>query len=44
MNAFTYTANPTRVVFGTGLLATLAEEIERLDARRALGKRPAKSP
>ncbi len=36
MNAFTYTANPSRVVFGSGSLATLAEEIGRLGARRAL--------
>jgi maleylacetate reductase len=33
---FTHTALPGRVVFGTGSLAKLSEEIERLGARRAL--------
>ncbi|HZR02767.1 MAG TPA: maleylacetate reductase [Burkholderiales bacterium] len=36
MRAFTYTALPTRVVFGAGALDKLGEEIERLGARRAL--------
>lgn len=36
MKAFTYQATATRVVFGTGRLDALAEEIERLGARRAL--------
>lgn len=36
MKSFTYQATPTRVVFGVGSLATLADEIERLGARRAL--------
>jgi maleylacetate reductase len=33
---FTHTALPGRVVFGTGSLAKLSEEIERFGARRAL--------
>jgi maleylacetate reductase len=36
VRAFTHTALPGRVVFGTGSLAKLSEEIERLGARRAL--------
>ena len=36
MKAFTYTALPTRVVFGAGALEKLGEEIERLGAQRAL--------
>lgn len=36
MKAFTYQPTPTRVVFGAGSLAGLADEIERLGARRAL--------
>ena len=36
MNSFTYTANPTRVVFGAGALQHLAREIDALGARRAL--------
>lgn len=36
MDAFIYHATPTRVVFGTGSLDRLGEEIERLGARRAL--------
>jgi maleylacetate reductase len=36
MKAFTYQAAPTRVVFGAGALRSLAEEIDRLGARRAL--------
>jgi maleylacetate reductase len=36
MKAFTYVAQPSRVVFGPGTLARLGEEIERLGARRAL--------
>ena len=36
MKSFTYTANPTRVVFGTGALQHLAREIDALGARRAL--------
>lgn len=36
MNAFVYQSLPTRVVFGWGKLSTLAEEIERLGAKRAL--------
>jgi alcohol dehydrogenase class IV len=36
MNAFTFQANPSRVVFGVGALQQLATEIERLGARRAL--------
>lgn len=34
--AFTYQANPTRVVFGAGALQQLPAEIERLGASRAL--------
>jgi alcohol dehydrogenase class IV len=36
MRGFTYTANPTRVVFGAGALQQLAREIDALGARRAL--------
>jgi maleylacetate reductase len=36
VRAFTHNALPGRVVFGTGSLAKLSEEIERLGARRAL--------
>jgi alcohol dehydrogenase class IV len=36
MHAFTYTANPARVVFGFGALARLAEEVRHLGATRAL--------
>jgi alcohol dehydrogenase class IV len=36
MNPFIYQSLPTRVVFGWGKLSALAEEIERLGARRAL--------
>jgi maleylacetate reductase len=33
---FTYVAQPARVIFGAGALASLSSEIERLGARRAL--------
>lgn len=36
MKTFTYQAAPTRVVFGAGALGSLAAEIDRLGARRAL--------
>jgi alcohol dehydrogenase class IV len=36
MNSFTYTANPSRVVFGAGALQHLAREIDALGAKRAL--------
>lgn len=36
MDAFTYTANAGRIVFGAGALARLPEEVERLGAERAL--------
>ncbi|WP_406227068.1 maleylacetate reductase [Pseudomonas siliginis] len=36
MNSFVYQSLPTRVVFGAGKLSTLAEEIDRLGAKRAL--------
>ncbi|HSV58494.1 MAG TPA: maleylacetate reductase [Variovorax sp.] len=36
MRAFTYVAQPARVVFGAGSLAQLAHEIDLLGARRAL--------
>ena len=36
MKAFTYTANPSRVIFGPGSLAHLPAEIERLGCTRAL--------
>lgn len=33
---FTYSANPSRILFGSGTLALLGEEIERLGRRQAL--------
>ena len=36
MQAFVYTANPARVVFGAGTLATLPEEVDRLGVSRVL--------
>ena len=36
MRSFTYTGLPSRVVFGSGALAALPQEIERLGCRRAL--------
>jgi maleylacetate reductase len=36
MHAFTYQATPTRVVFGAGALERVAEELDRLGAKRAL--------
>jgi alcohol dehydrogenase class IV len=36
MKAFTYEALPGRVVFGAGTLKTLPEEVDRLQAKRAL--------
>ena len=36
MRAFTYEALPGRVIFGTGVISQLAEEIERLQKKRAL--------
>jgi maleylacetate reductase len=36
MRSFTYTGLPSRVVFGSGTLATLPQEMERLGCRRAL--------
>ncbi|GAP36188.1 maleylacetate reductase [Piscinibacter sakaiensis] len=36
MEAFVYTAQPARVVFGAGALQHLGAEVERLGARRAL--------
>lgn len=36
MDGFTYTANPGRVIFGSGTLTRLADEIERLGMERAL--------
>jgi maleylacetate reductase len=36
MKAFTYTSHPQRVVFGAGMLARLASEIDLLGATRAL--------
>ncbi|HBO4788444.1 TPA: maleylacetate reductase [Pseudomonas aeruginosa] len=36
MNAFIYQGTPSRVVFGSGALERLAEEIQRLGAKRAL--------
>ncbi len=36
MQAFTYTASPSRIVFGVGALRELPAELERLGARRAL--------
>lgn len=36
MEAFTYTAHPSRVVFGSGTVADLPAEVDRLGGRRAL--------
>lgn len=36
MEAFVYTGNPARVVFGSGTIDRLPEEVERLDLRRVL--------
>jgi maleylacetate reductase len=36
MTPFTYTAHPSRVIFGAGALQQLGAEIDRLGARRAL--------
>ncbi len=36
MESFVYTGLPSRVVFGTGTLARLGEELERLGVKRAL--------
>lgn len=36
IDAFTYVANPSRVVFGAGRIAELGAELERLSVRRAL--------
>jgi maleylacetate reductase len=36
MQPFVYQGTPSRVVFGSGVLATLPEEVTRLGARRAL--------
>src|SRR4051812_9017943 len=36
MEAFVYQALPIRVVFGSGTLTMLGEEVERLGVRRAL--------
>ncbi|GJE72236.1 maleylacetate reductase [Methylorubrum podarium] len=36
MEAFTYTANPGRVIFGSGTLARLPEEVGRLNLSRVL--------
>ncbi|MFO1269680.1 MAG: maleylacetate reductase [Rubrivivax sp.] len=36
MKTFTYTANPSRIVFGAGTLREVGAEVERLGARRAL--------
>lgn len=36
MTAFTYTANPARIVFGPGSLSRVAEEVRGLGGRRAL--------
>jgi maleylacetate reductase len=36
MKSFTYVSLPSRVVFGAGSVARLAQEVERLGARRAL--------
>src|SRR6187551_1652513 len=33
---FTYTANPSRVIFGAGSSATVAAELDRLDVARAM--------
>lgn len=36
MQSFTYVAQPARVVFGPGRIATIADEVEALGCRRAL--------
>jgi alcohol dehydrogenase class IV len=36
MHPFTYTALPTRVIFGSGALSQVADEVRRLGCRRAL--------
>ncbi len=36
MDPFTYTARPARIVFGSGTLARVGDEVERLGCRRAL--------
>lgn len=36
MDAFVYAANPARVIFGSGTLARLPEEVERLSLHRVL--------
>ncbi|MCE7010487.1 maleylacetate reductase and hydroxyquinol 1,2-dioxygenase domain-containing protein [Kibdelosporangium philippinense] len=36
MTSFTYSAGPARVVFGSGTIAALPDEVARLDASRAL--------
>ena len=36
MHSFVYEALPARVIFGSGTLSRIAEEIERLGLRRAL--------
>src|ERR1700761_6590805 len=36
MKSFTYTAHPARVIFGSGTLMSLADEIKRLGCSRAL--------
>jgi hypothetical protein len=36
IESFIYEAVPTRVVFGSGTIARIREEVERLGARRAL--------
>lgn len=36
MKAFTYTSLPSRVVFGAGSVARLAQEVDKLGAKRAL--------
>lgn len=36
MRSFTYTASPTRVVFGAGTISQLADEVERLRCSRVL--------
>lgn len=36
MDHFTYTAQPSRVVFGSGTIASLPDEVSRLGARRVL--------
>ena len=36
MHAFTYAANPSRVIFGPGAIARVGAEVEALGARRAI--------